>query len=95
MIRALDGWDAQGLKVLAAAIAEQPGHRAVLMSSSSPFLIAVARAADVRGDSSAVVKSLTARFGGRGGGRPEIAQAGGLSGSLDDIVGAARKALEP
>lgn len=94
VVRALDGWDANGLKMLAASVAGQPGHRAVLVSSSPPFLVAVARAADLDGDSAALLKKLTERFGGRGGGRPELAQGGGLSGSLDEILAVARQALE-
>jgi len=36
----------------------------------------VARAAGVDLDAGAVVRSMTAALGGRGGGRPELAQAG-------------------
>jgi alanyl-tRNA synthetase len=92
VVRALDGWDANGLKMLAAAVASQKGHRAVLISAAPPFLVAVARAGDAAGDASAVMKTLTARFGGRGGGKPELAQGGGLSGSADEILAAARDA---
>jgi alanyl-tRNA synthetase len=42
-----------------------------------------------------VVKRLTDRFGGRGGGRPDMAQAGGLSGHVAEIAAAARALLEP
>jgi alanyl-tRNA synthetase len=54
-------------------------------------LIVVARAADVSLDASAAVKTLTERFGGRGGGRPELAQAGGLSGA--GVLDAARELI--
>ena len=41
-----------------------------------------------------VVARLTARFGGRGGGNRELAQAGGLSDSGQVVVDAARRVLE-
>lgn len=87
---ALDGWDADGLKALAVAVAERPGHLAVLVTSSTPTLVAVARAADVRLDAAAVVKALVERFGGKGGGRPDLAQGGGLAGDGPAILVAAR-----
>jgi alanyl-tRNA synthetase len=43
----VEGFDAQGLKGLAQAIAERPGHAAVLVGGDSPASLAVARAADV------------------------------------------------
>jgi alanyl-tRNA synthetase len=44
-------------------------------------------------DSAAVLKQLTARFGGKGGGRPELAQGGGLQGAQDEMISAARAVL--
>ena len=52
--------------------------------------LVVARASDVALDASAVVKQLTAQFGGKGGGRPELAQGGGLNGTPADVLTAAR-----
>jgi len=45
-------------------------------------------------DAGAVVRRLTDRFGGRGGGRPDMAQGGGLSGHTAEIAAAARALLE-
>jgi alanyl-tRNA synthetase len=90
--RALDGWDANGLKLLVSSIAARGGHRTVLVSTSTPCLIAAARSPDVAGDASALVRVLTTRFGGRGGGKPELAQGGGLAGSAGEILDAARQA---
>ena len=36
-----------------------------------------------------MLATLTARFGGRGGGKPELAQAGGLDAAAEDILAAA------
>ena len=85
-----DGWDANGLKSIATAIAARPGHAAVLLNVPTPSAIVIARAPDVGLDSAAILKQLTATFGGKGGGRPELAQGGGLSGDANAILGAAR-----
>lgn len=92
VVAALDGWDAAGLKHLAAAIAARPGLAAVLLSAPSPSSIVVSRAADVGVDSAALLKQMVARFGGKGGGRPELAQGGSLDGSIDEMVAFARAA---
>jgi alanyl-tRNA synthetase len=87
---ALEGWDANGLKALATSIAARPGHAAVLLTRTSPVLVVVARAADTDVDAGAVLKALVARFGGKGGGRADLAQGGGLAGDSAAIVAAAR-----
>jgi alanyl-tRNA synthetase len=88
-----DEWDANGLKAVASALAGK-GHVAVaLISSARPALVVVARSADVGVDASLVVRALTAQFGGRGGGKPELAQAGGLDAPAERIAEAAREAL--
>jgi alanyl-tRNA synthetase len=89
VLRALDS-DAGGLKSVAAAIVSEPGFVAVLLSTSSPSLLVVARSADVSVAAQKVVAGLLGKFGGRGGGRPELAQAGGLTGTPDAILDAAR-----
>ena len=92
VLRAIDA-DANTLKSLAAAITASPGFVAVLVSMSTPSLAVVARSADVALPANQVLAALTARFGGRGGGKPELAQGGGLSGSPQDILDAARAAV--
>jgi len=85
-------WDAQGLKSLATAISSQPHHVAVLVGGE-PQTVVVARGPDANVDAAAVVRALTSRFGGRGGGRPELAQAGGLTASPADILSTAVESL--
>jgi len=89
-IAVLEGWDAQALKQIASAIVSHPGHVAILMSAPAPSSIVVARSADTAFDAAAALKQMVARFGGKGGGRPELAQGGGLTGSPDDMVAFAR-----
>lgn len=91
--QALDGWDAPGLKAIAASIAATPGACAAVFSATSPALVVVARAADVPVDAGAVLKALVAQFGGKGGGKADLAQGGGLTGDIAAIVEAARAAL--
>jgi alanyl-tRNA synthetase len=93
VVATLDGWDAVGLKIIAASIAARPGHVAVLMSLPAPSAIVIARSADVAVDSAAILKHMTATFGGKGGGRPELAQGGGLTGDPKALVTAARAAI--
>jgi alanyl-tRNA synthetase len=85
--------DAAALKALAAAIATRPGFAVVLLSESKPALVVVARSADVPVSASTVLGVLTARFGGRGGGKPDLAQGGGLDASSEAILAAARAAI--
>jgi alanyl-tRNA synthetase len=94
VLAALDGWDANGLNTIASTIAQQPRHAAILAAGPPPSVVVVARAADVPIDAATIVRALTARFGGKGGGRPELAQGGGLSASADEVIAAARGRLE-
>jgi alanyl-tRNA synthetase len=86
--------DAGTLKTMAQTIVSSPGHVAVLVTSSSPVSIVVSRSADVSAvDAARVLKALLGRFGGKGGGRPEMAQGGGLEASAEGVVEAARALL--
>lgn len=86
VVAALDGFDQQALKTIAAAIAARPRHVAALFGVSAPSAVVIARAPDVPLDSGALLKKLIERFGGKGGGRPDLAQGGGLQGAADEIV---------
>jgi alanyl-tRNA synthetase len=93
VVERVEGWDAQGLKALATEIAAHAGHAAVLVSSDTPPLVVISRAADVRLDANAVLQALTTQFGGKGGGRPELAQGGGLAAPHAEILVKARALL--
>jgi alanyl-tRNA synthetase len=91
---ALDGWDAASLKTLAvAATVEAPAAAVVLFSRTAPTVVVVARGAESPVNAAAVLKSLIARFGGKGGGKPEIAQGGGLVGEASELVAEARRLI--
>lgn len=89
----LEGWDANGLKLVASRIIEQPGFAVVLVSEPQPSAIVVARSNGVNVDSGAVLKAVAAKFGGKGGGRPELAQGGGVTGLASDVLAFARARL--
>jgi alanyl-tRNA synthetase len=93
VIAALEGWDQTGLKAIAAAIAGRPGGIAALVGLPSPFAIVVARHDGAAVNASAVLQQVVARFGGKGGGRAELAQGGGLQGEPQAIVGYLRELL--
>jgi alanyl-tRNA synthetase len=82
--------DGGTLKALAVAITTRPGLVAVLLSEARPAIAVVARSADSPVDASAMFKALVARFGGKGGGRPDLAQGGGLDAPAAEIFAAAR-----
>ena len=82
--------DANGLKALASAIVSRPGFLVVLVGTARPALVVVARSKDGSAAANQVVAALTAKFGGRGGGKPDLAQGGGLDGEPDEILAAAR-----
>jgi alanyl-tRNA synthetase len=93
IVDALDGWDANGLKMIAAEITQHTSAAVALLSTASPFAVVIARSPDVQVDANAVLRALTDRFGGRGGGKSDLAQGGGLIGDIADIRSAARDLL--
>ncbi len=94
VVRALDGWDAGSLKTIASGIVEQPGHVAVLFGTPAPAALVVARSADVAIDSAAVLRTMTEKFGGKGGGRPELAQGGGMTGPIPEAIAFAKRTVQ-
>jgi alanyl-tRNA synthetase len=90
---ALPGWDAAGLKAIASRIVERTGHLAILVSEPPPAAVVVARAADLAIDAAALLKQLVKRHGGNGGGRPELAQGGGVTSPARDVLQSARELI--
>jgi len=93
VLRTLPGWDGAALKTLAAAVVSEPGFVVVLAGDGQPLPVVVARSADVALDVSAWMKQAIAALGGRGGGRPELAQ-GGLGSSAERALAFAREKLQ-
>ena len=95
VVHVLEGWDQAGLKTIASAICEREGYTAVLFSAPSPSAVVVARGAGASTDAGAVLKKLTEKFGGKGGGRPDLAQGGGLQGDPQEMASFAREVTAP
>jgi alanyl-tRNA synthetase len=93
VVEALEGWDANGLKAIATGVTAGPRMAVALFSTTLPFAVVVARSADVALDANGTLRALMGRFGGRGGGKADLAQGGGLSGELAEIIAAARSLL--
>jgi len=66
------------IKVLAQKLARRPGVIALLAADDPSPQVILARSSNAPGDCNAAVREVVARCGGRGGGRPELAQAGGI-----------------
>ncbi len=67
-----------GAKAMAHALAKLPGTVALMGTKARPAELYFAQSPGASGDMSALVKSVIERFGGRGGGTRDFAQAGGL-----------------
>ena len=92
VIRDQPGWDAAAIKFLASAVVSVPGFIVVLTGEGSPVPVVAARSSDLSFDAGAWIKDATALLGGRGGGRPEMAQ-GGLAAGTGDILARAKETL--
>lgn len=94
VVEALEGWDAAGLKALAAAATlAAPSAAVALLSRSTPAVLVVACGAESGIDAAAVLKAIVAKFGGKGGGKSDLAQGGGLNASVEDVMAEARQLL--
>jgi len=94
IVEAIEGWDAQGLKQIAvAATAAQPDAIVALFTTTMPALVVIARGSNARVDAGAVLKELTAQFGGKGGGKPDLAQGGGLNAPTGELVEGVRRLI--
>ena len=74
------------LKVLATKICLRPGVIALLADEGDQLRVVFSRSADAAADMNAVLKKTLDRFGGRGGGRPNLAQGGGLVGNVGAVL---------
>jgi alanyl-tRNA synthetase len=87
IVEAIDAWDAQGIKSIAAAItAADPNAVVALLTTTRPPQVVIARGAASAIDAGAVLKRLVAQFGGKGGGKTDLAQGGGFTAPPDDLI---------
>jgi alanyl-tRNA synthetase len=81
VLRAFKNRGIETIKLLASKICARPGKVALLADESDQLRVVFARSSDISLDAAALLKQVIGRFGGRGGGRPNLAQAGGLQAS--------------
>ena len=94
VVQVIDGWDVGGLKALAAAATVSARVCVALVSPGPLVSLVVACAAGVPVDANVVLQQLTNQCGGRGGGTRTLAQGGGLTAPLTEIVSTARVLIE-
>lgn len=89
VLRVVDG-DGVRLKALASAIVARPGLLVVLISQNVPVLAVAARSSNVTVPCHELISTLARQFGGKGGGKPDLAQCGGLEATPDAVLAASR-----
>ena len=94
--RVYDGRDAESLKKLAQAVIAHPQTVALLGSRDGEAArLVFARSLDAPGDMNELLRAACQLLGGRGGGRPDMAQGGGHNvEKLEEAVAAAANSLK-
>ncbi|MFN8373339.1 MAG: DHHA1 domain-containing protein [Anaerolineae bacterium] len=93
---AFDGRDVGELKLLASKLTEQAGTIALLGSAGEKAQILCARSKELPYDMNPLLKAGLVLLNGRGGGRPEMAQGGGVAATVEQIqaaLAAAKQAI--
>ena len=86
LVAQLPDADAQGVRVAASQLVASGGRVVALLGGPSPHALVVARSADRTDvDAGALVRQICAAHGGKGGGRPDLAQAGGVAVSIEAL----------
>lgn len=79
LCRVLEEYDAGNMRYLAGHLTQEPGYVALLAVTDPSPQICFARSEDVNIDMGRLLREATAPYGGRGGGKPHLAQGGGLA----------------
>ena len=74
--------------------AAEPEAVVALFTSSTPAQVVIARGSKSNLDAGALLKRLAAQFGGKGGGKADLAQGGGLNASGLALIEAVTHALK-
>lgn len=94
LVRVAPDVDATGLRRLAVSLVETPGRVAVLLGGPAPHALVVCRSADLSSvDAGALAGEIVAAAGGKAGGRGELAQGGGVTGSIDAVASVVKRVL--
>lgn len=94
IVEALDGWDANGLKAIAAAVTAANADAVVaLFTTTTPAQVVIARGSNAKVDAGALLKQVASQYGGKGGGKPDLAQGGGFTASLEQLLAYLRQSM--
>jgi alanyl-tRNA synthetase len=94
IVECMEDYDLAALKLLAGSFVQESSRAIVLVTAVPPLQVVALRSPDVSAVNCAtLVGILTREFGGRGGGKPENAQGGGLGAAPAALVEAARRAI--
>ena len=83
LCRLLQNYDAGNMRYVAQNLIQEPGIVVLLAVTDPSPQICFARSNDVDVDMGQLLREAVAPYGGRGGGRPHIAQGGGIT--ADDL----------
>jgi alanyl-tRNA synthetase len=83
---------AADVKAMARTVVEEAGFVAAFVGGGTPAPFVIARSADVDLDAGGLMREATTTLGGRGGGRPELAQ-GGVAAAPEAVIEFVRRAL--
>lgn len=82
--------DGIALRRMATVLVDVPGRVVVLLGGATPHALVVARSSDLSArDAGQIARAIAAEFGGKAGGRPDLAQGGGISataGAVRDLL---------
>jgi len=79
VVRLLEGYNAANMRHLAQGLTQKAGMVALLAVTDPSPQLCFARSQDVDLDMAQVLRESAHAYGGRGGGRPHVAQGGGMS----------------
>jgi alanyl-tRNA synthetase len=90
--RVVEG-DMTWLKLLATEFTAEPGRVAIFVSVETPVGVVVAASRDTGVAANTILARLLTRFGGRGGGKADLAQGGGLDALPEAVVAEAKTVI--
>jgi alanyl-tRNA synthetase len=71
---------------MATVLVDVPGRVVVLLGGAAPHALVVARSSDLSTrDAGQMAGAIASEFGGRAGGRADLAQGGGITATVEDV----------
>ncbi len=87
--------DPASLRRTASALVDVPGRLVILLGGPPPQALVVARSSDLTTrDAGQIARAIASDFGGKAGGRPDLAQGGGIIAAVGDVRAAVDRLLD-